>query len=137
MAKKLVGNDPDQVPTNGDLGTLAYQDSDNVHVGELLADGNITAFSDQSLKTDVETVEDALALVKAMRGVYYTRTDDTAKGRLVGVIAQEMNQVLPEVVFKQGNKLSVDYGNIVAVLIEAIKELKSELDELKKTTRGI
>jgi len=132
MAKKLVGNDPDQVPTNGDLGTIAFQDAESVHVGELLADGNITAFSDKSLKTDIQTVEDALSLVSAMRGVYYRRIDAESKGRLVGVIAQEMNEVLPEVVFEKGNMLSVDYSNIVAVLIEAIKELKTELDELKR-----
>ena len=51
--------------------------------------------------------------------------------RSTGVIAQEMQQVMPEVV-QEGEYLSVAYGNIVGVLIEAVKELKAELDKCKK-----
>ncbi|NCZ53903.1 MAG: tail fiber domain-containing protein [Verrucomicrobia bacterium] len=67
-----------------------------------------------------------------MRGVTYERIDSGTKG--VGVIAQEMKEVLPEVVMDASSDdefMSVSYGNIVGVLIEAIKELKAEIEELK------
>ena len=61
-----------------------------------------------------------------MRGVMYDKDGE----RSTGVIAQEMQQVMPEVV-QEGEYLSVAYGNIVGVLIESIKELKTQIEELK------
>ena len=72
-----------------------------------------------------------------MRGVYYNMIADTTKSRRLGLVAQEVAKVLPEVVIEahpeddKDSILSVDYGNITALLIEAIKELKSEVDDLK------
>lgn len=95
--------------------------------GTITASGDITAYSDASLKTDVETISGALELVKRMRGVRYIRTDTGLVG--VGVIAQEMQEVVPElVVLNEGGLFSVAYGNLVAVLIEAVKELSSRVD---------
>ena len=88
--------------------------------------GNVTAYSDARLKTNVRTVPDALGLVQKMRGVFFDK-DDTPS---VGVIAQEMEEVLPEVVH-DGEYKSVAYGNIVGVLIEAIKAQQAQIDELK------
>jgi hypothetical protein len=100
--------------------------------GNLTMLGNVTAYSDARIKKDVETIGSALDLVSKMRGVRYTRIDSGKRG--VGVIAQEMLEVLPEVV-QQGvgddDTLSVAYGNLVGVLIEAIKELRAEVAELK------
>jgi hypothetical protein len=100
--------------------------------GNLTALANITAYSDAKLKKDVETIDNAVDLVSRMRGVKYTRIDSGERG--VGVIAQEMLEVLPEVV-QQGigddTTLSVAYGNIVGVLIEAIKEMQNEINALK------
>lgn len=100
--------------------------------GNLTMLGNVTAYSDARMKKDVETIDSALDLVSKMRGVRYTRTDTQQRG--VGVIAQEMLEVCPEVV-QQGigndDTLSVAYGNLVGVLIEAIKELRAEVAELK------
>ena len=100
--------------------------------GDFTASGNVSAYSDARLKEDVETVANALDLVASMRGVTYTRKDTGSKG--VGVIAQEMLEVIPQVV-QQGEDgtLSVAYGNLVGVLIEAIKELKTEVETLKAT----
>jgi hypothetical protein len=69
----------------------------------------------------------------AMRGVFYTKIDDINKGRQIGVIAQEINEVLPEVVTYAADvdEYGVKYGNIVGVLIEAIKELNEEIKILK------
>ena len=96
--------------------------------GNLVATGNVTAYSDARLKTDVDTIENALDKVTKLRGVSYTKVDTQERG--IGVIAQEIEEVIPEVV-QDGAYKSVAYGNIVGVLIEAIKELKSEIDELK------
>jgi hypothetical protein len=100
--------------------------------GNFTASGNVTAYSDARLKKDVTTIEGALDLVGQMRGVTYTRVDTGEDG--VGVIAQEMLEVLPQVV-QQGigddDTLSVAYGNLVGVLIEAIKELTARVAELE------
>jgi len=95
--------------------------------GALTASGDVTAFSDERLKSDIETIDNALNKVMNMRGVSYTKQAE--KG--IGVIAQEIEKVLPEVV-TDGEYKSVAYGNIVGVLIEAIKEQQKQIDELKK-----
>jgi len=91
-----------------------------------------TSLSDQTQKTNVRPVTNAIELVNQMRGVYYDWIDNHNKGS-VGVIAQEMEQILPQVVTKDPNGLkSVSYGNIVGVLIEAIKEQQIRIEELEK-----
>ena len=95
--------------------------------GNLTAAANVTAYSDARLKTNVATITNALEMVNKMRGVYYDRVDTGEAG--VGVIAQEMQTVLPQVVKENDDALSVAYGNIIGVLIEAIKELSAKLEE--------
>ena len=102
----------------------------NTSAGTITATGNITAYSDERLKSDIETIDDALSKVCKMRGVTYTKDDK--KG--LGVIAQEIEKVIPEVI-EDGEYKSVAYGNIVGVLIEAIKDLKKELDEHREGCR--
>jgi hypothetical protein len=97
------------------------------NTGTITASGDITAFSDERLKSDIETIDNALDKVMNMRGVSYIKQAE--KG--IGVIAQEVEKVLPEVV-TDGEYKSVAYGNIVGVLIEAIKEQQKQIDELKK-----
>ena len=81
------------------------------------------------IKHDIETIEGALAKVSDMRGVYFMRNNGEAG---TGVIAQEIENILPEVV-KDGEYKSVAYGNMVGILIEAIKELKAEVEKLKES----
>ncbi len=98
--------------------------------GDLTATGNVTAYSDVTLKKDIETIPNALDKVMGMRGVNFTVKESDV--RSTGVIAQEIEEQLPEVVITNENGLkSVAYGNVVGVLIEAIKELKAEIEELK------
>ena len=91
----------------------------------------VTATSDERLKSDIQTIDNALDKVMNMRGVSYVKQAE--KG--IGVIAQEIEKVLPEVV-TDGEYKSVAYGNIVGVLIEAIKEQQKQIDELKKDKHG-
>ena len=99
----------------------------------LSVSGTVTASSDARLKENVKEIPNALDKVNAIRGVTYTRNDMEDKERLyTGVIAQEIEAVLPEAVFEGEDGIkSVAYGNMVGLLIEAIKELKKEIDELK------
>ncbi len=107
--------------------------------GNFTAVGNVTAYSDARLKTNVNTINDALSIVGKLRGVSFD-WKETGK-RSIGVIAQEVEQVIPEVVLttmdpdpatgEETEVKSVDYGKMVGVLINAINELKAEIDELK------
>jgi hypothetical protein len=95
--------------------------------GSILASGDVTAFSDVRLKSNIVTIDSALEKVLKLRGVYFTKDDKNS----MGVIAQEVEKVIPEVVADNGGYKSVAYGNIVGLLIEAIKELKQEIEVLK------
>jgi len=100
--------------------------------GAATFNNDVTAFSDERLKDNIETIDSALDKVTNMRGVTFDR--DGRRG--TGVIAQEMQKVMPEVVHDEGEYMSVAYGNLVGVLIEAVKELKAEIEELKHDHKG-
>jgi hypothetical protein len=106
-------------------------------IGAITATGNITAYSDSRIKRDIYIIENALEKTLALRGVTYFRTDDRIKEedkqkRKVGVVAQEVERILPEVVCEDADGFkSVDYGNITALLIEAIKEQQTTIESLK------
>jgi len=95
--------------------------------GAATFNNDVTAFSDERLKSDIKTIDNALGKVMNMRGVTFDR-----EGRQgTGVIAQEMQKVMPEVVHDEGLYMSVAYGNLVGVLIEAIKELEKKVEKLE------
>ncbi len=96
-------------------------------IGNIYATGDIQALSDMTMKENLEVIPDALQKLEQISGYTFTRKDDPTKKRFAGVLAQELQQVLPEVVYSNGNNLSVAYGNIIALLIEAVKELKQKL----------
>ena len=98
----------------------------------IVAGGDITAFSDARLKENISTIENALDKVDNLRGVNYNMKD--SEDAKIGVIAQEVEEILPQVVHTSDDEMqtkSVDYGKLCAVLIEAVKELKKEVEELK------
>ena len=96
----------------------------------MIVQGNVTSLSDINHKENIRTTDAGLSLVDQLRGVRYTKKGSALEQ--IGVIAQEVEEVLPEVVLTGGDGVkSVAYGNIVGVLIEAIKELKAEIDQLK------
>ncbi len=99
--------------------------------GSIRATGTITANSDITLKKNLAKIENALEKVEQINGYTYEFKADDSK-RHAGVIAQEIEGVLPEIVNK-GNDglLGVEYGNISALLIEAIKEQQKKIQELE------
>ena len=108
--------------------------------------GDIVAYSDRRKKDDIVTIDNALDVVTNLRGVYYTRIDDENKKRNVGFIAQEVEEILPEVVTyaEDVDEYGVSYGNITGVLVEAVKEQQkmiesqqSEINELKEMVKKL
>lgn len=99
--------------------------------GTILANENITAFSDRRLKKDIKKIENALDRITQINGYTFNMNGE----KRTGVIAQELQQILPEAVIETDTEkkyLSVAYGNMAGLFIEAIKELKNEIDILKK-----
>jgi hypothetical protein len=101
--------------------------------GNLTMAGNVTAYSDIRLKENIKVIPDALSKVQQIRGVTFTRNDAEDLEKLhTGVIAQEVETVLPEAVSEDNIGIkNVAYGNMIGLLIESIKELKAEVDDLK------
>jgi Chaperone of endosialidase len=100
----------------------------------VVVQGNVTAYSDRRLKDNIETITDALNKLTQVRGVTYTRTDmEDTLTRHTGVIAQELESVLPEAVMTDSDGIkSVAYGNVIGLLIESIKELNDKVDMLQQ-----
>lgn len=90
-------------------------------VGAITATGDITAYSDVRLKRNIVLIDGAVDKVKRLSGVTFDRVDHDA--RSVGLLAQEVRDVLPEAVRDDGEYLSVNYNGLIGLLVEAIKEL--------------
>lgn len=106
--------------------------------GNLTAAGNVTAYSDKRLKTNIKPLENALEKVTSLTGVSFKRTDTNENG--IGLIAQDVQQVFPEAVHEANDEqktLSIAYGNLIGPLVEAIKELKAENDLLKQRINAL
>jgi hypothetical protein len=139
-----MGNGSSETFTVTEGGRIGINDSSpdytldvygNVSNTSIYASHDIVAYSDIRVKDEIETITDALEKVNKLRGVTFVRTDEgSSDKRMMGVIAQEVEEVIPEVVTTKdsdGHK-AVAYGNMVGVLIEAVKELTAEVEELKK-----
>jgi len=145
-ATTLTGTDiylDDQILSTGDTDTyIQFHAADQWRVvtggGERLEVNNtnvtisntLVETSDRRLKSDIEVIDNALDKVQELSG--YTYYKEGVERKLTGVIAQEVQSVLPEAVQEdEEGTLSVSYGNMVGLLIEAIKEQQKQIDELK------
>jgi hypothetical protein len=97
--------------------------------GSITASGNITANSDLRLKKDLAKITSALDKVSKLTGYTYTRID--TESRNMGLVAQDVKEVAPEAVQENGEYLSVAYGNLMGLIVEAIKELNQKIEELR------
>lgn len=109
------------------IATFTGSTGDLTTSASITAAGNITAYSDERLKTNINTIDKALDKVLQLRGVSFKKDGVDS----IGVIAQEVEKVIPEVVMN-GEYKSVAYGNLVGLLIEAVKELQQRLNVLEK-----
>ena len=133
------------VGSNADItGTLDVGDNTEINgnltvTGFIQAGGDLIAFqnlvpSDSRLKSDVTPLKDSLAKINQMQGVSYTFNPSGKKQ--VGLIAQEVNKIIPEVVSVQNDYYTLSYPNLVAVLIEAVKELSDKVEDLEYRLGG-
>ena len=144
-----TGNSNDYIFYDTDVGMRFYtnqaEDMRLTDGGDLHVDGNIigysTTISDQRLKHDINKIENALDKVSQINGYTFTYNHDGKKS--AGVIAQEVENIMPSavqstnLVFNEDNNVefkTVQYDQLHGLLIEAIKELKAELEELKNAS---
>lgn len=140
MTTRVIGGSGENIiVTNGDAisGNVAIavgsnipklDATSNIFSGDITA-ANLNSTSDSNLKHDVESVQNALSIVRQLDGVAFT-WNNTGK-RSFGVIAQQLEQILPELVDEQDGIKSVNYLGIIAFLINSVKELDEELQQLK------
>ena len=121
-------------PSSGDQAAAQKLDKD----GNAIFKGNVTAYgslSDRRLKKNIENITDAVGKVQELNGVTFDYKKDGK--RATGLIAQDLEKVLPEAVYTSSDietseeHLAIHYGNVVGLLVEAIKELKQEIEDLK------
>jgi hypothetical protein len=106
--------------------------------GNFVAAGDITTNSDQRLKTNISTLENALYRVTKLEGVTYNLKSDPEGKAHTGLIAQDVEYVIPEAVSENEDGIkSVAYGNLVGLLVEAIKEQQVQINELRSRLDGI
>jgi hypothetical protein len=123
------------IDSPGEVGLGNLSSSGNALAGTFTATGDLIAYSDARVKENVETIPNALEKVTALRGVNFNKIGE--EKRSTGVIAQEVAEVIPEVVHEsEDGMLGVAYGNITGLLIEAIKEQQKQIDELKAKLDG-
>lgn len=104
-------------------------------IGDIYASGNIAAFSDCNYKTNLVYISNALEKINTLSGYTYNFINDPtpAPTRYAGLLAQDVIEVLPEVVMQaEDAKLSISYGNMMGLVVNAIKELKESVDDIKQ-----
>ena len=116
--------------TNGDVAIGLTNPSHKLHVqGNIYATGNVTAYSDKRSKTDLQIIKESLEKLKHING--YTYEKDGI--RYTGLVAQEVLHILPEaVVGSEEDGYGLAYGNMVGILVEAIKELSEKVKNLEE-----
>jgi hypothetical protein len=132
-----IWKDLTSIPYNNNYfidGMSAYQEALTIsYVGsnfEIHTPGRVYELSDKRLKTDIKKIENALDKLLSLNGITYTMNND--EKRKTGLIAQEVKEVLPEAISTDTNGFyNISYGNLAGLIIEAIKELKSEIDIMK------
>jgi hypothetical protein len=117
-----------------DYGWSVVMFSVNSSNGNVTASGDITAYSDIRVKENIVRIDSALNKIKSINGYYFNRTDVADKTKKIGFIAQEVLEVVPEIVNYniEQDRYSISYGNTAALLVEAIKEQQLQIEELKK-----
>ncbi|MBU9386643.1 tail fiber domain-containing protein [Burkholderia multivorans] len=139
------GNNTDIINADGAGRIRFINDAYNAELGwfnnggDFWVRGNIQGFSDRRMKSNIKRIKGAMAKVRALVGVTFTRRRSKDKTRHMGFIAQDVEPIVPEVVRtdEKGMK-SIAYANLTALLAEALKEVEAEVkNELKKLGKRI
>lgn len=116
-------------------------DSDIVTIdmsGNIVANGNVTGGSDIALKTEIQSIKDALYKVQQLNGVTFLRKAQTDGKRNMGLIAQDVEKVAPEAVGQSADGFkTLAYGNLAGLFVEAIKELITRVEAIEQRLSGV
>jgi hypothetical protein len=113
-----------------------YDTTNTLYYNGNISAQDVIAFSDQRLKENIITIDKPMEKIMQMRGVYFNKKDDASKTRNVGVIAQEVESIFPEVIhtsIDSEHYKTVAYGNMTALLIEGMKAQQSTIHSLQTT----
>jgi len=123
--------------TSGNFGIGTTSPSTALHVvGDIFASGEVTCASDARLKSNIETInltDEKISKIQNIRGVTFQKNEEKTHQKHIGFVAQELEEIVPEVVYTDptsGYK-SIAYGNMTALLLEYIKNLNQEINNLK------
>ena len=116
---------------DGGAVTLYYNNSSKLATNNagITVTGDVNSTSDINLKKDIEVITSAVEMISQLRGVKFTWKENDEKS--VGVIAQDVEKVLPELIKGEEGDKSVNYSGLIGLLIEAVKEQQKQIDELK------
>lgn len=110
--------------------TLVVRDSSGDFTAGTITATILNATSDLNLKQNINPIENGLETLKKIEGVEFEWKENSQKS--IGVIAQQIEQILPELVTEVDGNRTVNYNGLIGILIEAVKELSEEVEELKK-----
>ncbi len=126
----FVGSDNTKWSVNGNNGNT-WQGGTLTAVGDIVSGGDVITNSDERLKSDIRTIDNPRQLIAGLSGKLYTKDD---KENQIGFIAQQVEEVLPQLVHTANDEMgtkSVNYQGVIALLVEAVKDLQQQVDELK------
>ena len=109
----------------------------NTTDGTAWLQGSLTQNSDARLKKNIRPLSNTLFSLRQLNGYTYNWKDESNPDEQIGLLAQELQKVYPQLVKEHDGKLSVNYSGMVPVLLQAIKEQQAEIDELKKLVQQL
>jgi len=122
---------------NGAFGGTSASFSNDVAVTGTVSAGVFAYTSDENLKTDIKSLNDSLSRILKLRGVSFIWKEGSDKSEQIGLIAQEVEQVYPELVSDINGIKSVQYGNLVAPLVEAIKAQQKQIQQQQQQIEAL
>jgi hypothetical protein len=125
-----VGTSGTSLWINGDASITGIILGQSLNLSGICTATDFNATSDINLKTNINNISDSLEKISQINGVTFNWKETNKPS--AGVIAQEIEKILPQLVNNNGENKSVNYNGLIGLLIEAVKELSREIDKLKK-----
>ena len=124
-----------RILSNGNIGIGTTSPSEKLHVSGKVKATSFINSSDRTKKQNIKSLENAIEIVQNLRGVEFEWKENGQKS--IGFIAQEVEEILPEIVHGEEGEKSVEYGNLTAILVEAVKAQQAQIEDLKKEVASL